>query len=1120
MEKMILSLRMPETTRARLDQFLDQASNPSNPAYHRWLTPEQFGAQFGASQADVDRVSLWLLSQGFKIDEVAPGRLSITFSGTCDQVEQAFRTVIMDYSVNGKVRHANAVEPSIPKALAGCVSGVVTLNNFPRTPYNTGFKPVPFHPVRLNPSDLKSPFYTGKSGSNYLAPGDFATIYNLKPQYTAGNDGTGVGIAIVGRTHIGISDLTLFRSRFGLPANQATIVVNGPDPGDMGSSEDGEAYLDAEWSGAVAKSASVFFVVSRSTTATDGVDLSANYIVQKNLAPIMSTSFGSCESGMGATENAFYNNLWSQAAAQGITSFVSSGDNGAAGCDSASATSGTGQAISGLASTPYNVAVGGTQLDDAGGSYWASTNNADQSSALSYIPEVAWNESSLDGGSGLWASSGGTSTLYSKPSWQVAPGVPADGKRDIPDVALTAATHDGYLVYQGGKLGAVGGTSAASPSFAGIMALIVQKTQQRWGNANTKLYPLAATQYGAAGTAVFHDTTTGNNSVQGVTGFTCGTGFDQVTGLGSVDASALVTAWGGTGTVAPSFAYQPVDQTVTAGQLATFSVSALGNPKPTLQWYRNGTLISGATGNAYSVTTASVSDSAQFTCIATNASGTSTSTAATLTVNAPMPTSGTFNLLVNPGFEQGVTGWTFYDNGMLFDDYANGSTGPFPAHGPHLFAVLGDWPSAATTDYVYQTVTIPANATAASFNFWLQMKNGTQVSSTAPNVLSLQVRDGSGNTVLATPIQWDSTKAASYASYAQTSPVDLMKYVGQTITLYLTSVQPGGSNTGTDFLVDDCNLSVTLPSLGPSVSLSPASITMVNGGTHGLTPTVSGGTSNTVTWASASGGTVPGTATPSGTPETYTAPAAGTSDTVTVTTVDTPVATATSTITLVQPNAVTVTVSPASVELMAGSTAAQTFTATVNPLTDQGVTWSCTGGATVSSGGVFNASGLAAGTYTVKGTSTASPTSPAGTATVTLVSPSSVTITVAPVSTSTVVGGTIQFTASVTGLSGANSGVNWTVNGGGTIDKATGLFTATTVTTTPITVTATSTFDSTIQGTATLSVKPLDLNGDGTVDLQDLLYFAQFYGTRNTTCDLNGDGVVDDKDLGLLLGGL
>jgi hypothetical protein len=306
----------------------------------------------------------------------------------------------------------------------------------------------------------------------------------------------------------------------------------------------------------------------------------------------------------------------------------------------------------------------------------------------------------------------------------------------------------------------------------------------------------------------------------------------------------------------------------------------------------------------------------------------------------------------------------------------------------------------------------------------------------------------------------------------------------------------------------------TAAPVGPAVALTPTTVTMVNGGTQAFTPTATNGTSNTVTWT-ASTGTIGAGPTASGVSQLYTAPASGSSATVTATTVDLPTATATATVSLVAPSAVAVTVSPATVEMAIGS-GTQSFTASVSPLTNQGVTWSVTPGGTISPSGTFSAAGLTAGTYTVKATSSASPTSPAGTATVTLVSTTSVTVTVAPATATTLIGGTKTFTATVAGVSAANQGVTWSVSGGGTINSS-GLFTATTAGS--FTVTATNTFSG-ATGTATVVVKTLDLNGDGTTDLRDLLTFAKYYGTSNATCDLNGDGIVDGADLTLLTAGL
>jgi len=544
MRRMILVLARRPGADAELEALLEAQHDPASPSYHLWLTPEEFGARFGVADAELDRVVSWLQENGFTIDEIARGRGWIDFTGTAGQVERAFDAPIHDFAIDGRIRHANVADPSVPARLGEAVAGIASLHDFPKRSYRVA----PDRPMGDAFGEPRFPDYVDGFGAHCLGPADFARIYDLEPLYAQGIDGTGEKIAIVGRVQIDIADVRAFRARFGLPARDPRILVNGPDPGFWDKGEEQEADLDVEWAGGVAPGAEVTLVVSQSTEATDGVDLSAQYAVDRNVAPVMSTSFGECESDMGAGNVAFYDHLWAQAAAQGITSFVSSGDTGFAGCNGGHDEA-TGAGVNGVASSEHAVAVGGTQFDDAGQSalYWTAKPDAVTGlSAVSYIPEKGWNESStVPGGHGLWSSGGGASAVYPKPSWQAGPGVPADGKRDLPDVALAAATHDGYFVFQSDNGGAatVGGTSAASPAMAGIMALIVQKTGRRQGNANRGFYPLAAAQAASSGAAVFHDVVTGNNDVRNLPGADCGPGYDLVTGLGSVDAFALASAW-------------------------------------------------------------------------------------------------------------------------------------------------------------------------------------------------------------------------------------------------------------------------------------------------------------------------------------------------------------------------------------------------------------------------------------------------------------------------------------------------------------------------------------------------------------------------------------------------
>lgn len=640
MTRILLLLKRGDNQEAALQTFMEQQQDKSSPNYHVWLTPAQFGAQYGPADSDVQAVTQWLTSQGFTVGKVYSGKTVIEFSGSAAQVQAAFSTPIHNYQVNGKSYVANSTDPQIPAALAPVVAGIVSLNNFPRQAH-----------VRLAGQARKivgqpglEPLFTfpvpGQSFNLYaLAPADFATIYSSQSLINSGNNGTGQTIAIVGETDINVADVQAFRQLFGLPANfsSTNVILNGEDPGVTSTDEELEADLDVQWSGAVAPGATVDYVVSESTPSSQGIDLSALYIIEYNLAGVMSESYGACESGLGTGGNAFYNSLWEQAAAQGITVILSAGDGGSAGCDdfNTATVAQAGLAVSGMASTPFNVALGGTDFDEINkwSNYWSATNNATTGlSALGYIPEIPWNQTCAQIGlSGcganvqtdllnIVAGSGGASSTYGKPTWQMGvTGMPNDGHRDLPDLSLFASPGfdgSGYIVCAGTgvttgpsacnltpgiyNFAVVGGTSAAAPAFAGVMALVNQyqtahSGSARQGNANYTLYPLAKKSGSSctsgsteASTCIFNDVTHGNsyfttefggsvgtNSVpcQGgstncsaavaatngvlveptsasTEAYTVGTGYDLVTGLGSVNINNLATMWGTVNTVA------------------------------------------------------------------------------------------------------------------------------------------------------------------------------------------------------------------------------------------------------------------------------------------------------------------------------------------------------------------------------------------------------------------------------------------------------------------------------------------------------------------------------------------------------------------------------------------
>lgn len=573
LDRMLLVLKRSPQQETELRNLLDRQQDVTSPDFRRWLTPEEFGKRFGPSDADIQSVAGWLATHGFQVTQVSKGRTVIEFRGTAGQIQEAFHTAIHQYAVKGKTHWANASDPQIPVALTPVVSGVWSLHSF-RKQTNLIRSKEKFQIIQ-RPG--LPPEATNSSGQHAVGPIDYSVIYNIKPVYNAGNSGGGVRIGVVGRTNINIFDVFDFRSVFGLFGGSVSVVNNGPDPGILGGGEEAEAVLDTTWASAVAPEAQTYLFVSASTDTTDGVDLSELYIVDNNFTDIMTESFGLCEAAMGQSEIAGLNSLAQQAAAQGITYTVAAGDTGAPGCDDLSEITATGPlSVNGLASTPFNVAVGGTIFNEnnQNSKYWSST--AGLNTALSYIPENVWNESCAScQDPNIAATGGGASIFIPKPNWQAGvKGIPADNVRDLPDVSLTAAGHDPYLLcLEGscstqGALFGIAGTSASTPAFAGIMALVEAQVRNQAGNAtlrigqpNYTLYKLAAAenfaQCNASSTTtlpntacVFNDVTIGNNAVPGQANFGTSSakyqstvGYDLATGLGSVNVANLVNKW-------------------------------------------------------------------------------------------------------------------------------------------------------------------------------------------------------------------------------------------------------------------------------------------------------------------------------------------------------------------------------------------------------------------------------------------------------------------------------------------------------------------------------------------------------------------------------------------------
>ncbi|MGB8885249.1 MAG: S53 family peptidase [Candidatus Korobacteraceae bacterium] len=594
-----LVFQLTAAQQSSLHTLLLRQMDPSSANYHHWLTPEEYANRFGLTPGDISRVAGWLQHQGFSNIIPARSRTWICFNGTAAQMQAAFHTVIHQYVADGQIHYANVTEPALPGAFRGLVAAISGLNDF---------RPRPRSIVK----SVQPHFTSDLSGNHFLAPDDFATIYDVQGLYANGINGAGQSIAIMGQSdlskdsgHHDQYDVVTFRNVSNLPTAdlQVILVPGDADPGIVKNDVD-EANLDVEWSGAVARNAKLIYVNSQNALAD-----SLQYAVDQNLAPVISVSYGDCEADFSAGDISTLTGMAEQANAQGQTIVASAGDSGPADCDYStdpnnpvkSATHG--YAVDVPASLPYVTGMGGTEFSegDATGAtqYWSGTNNSNNGSALSYIPETAWNDTAADGS--LAAGGGGVSTLFTKPSWQTGSGVPSDGQRDVPDVSLSSsADHDGYLIcsqsscvngyrQSNNDVTLIGGTSVAAPTFAGLITLLVQQTNDRQGNVNPLLYGLAASAPSA-----FHDITTGNNLVpctagstdcppSGMIGYDAGAGYDLATGLGSVDAGALAAAWNGP--TNPDFAMMaqtqslsitrgsPVTDTITVAGLAGYSAS-------------------------------------------------------------------------------------------------------------------------------------------------------------------------------------------------------------------------------------------------------------------------------------------------------------------------------------------------------------------------------------------------------------------------------------------------------------------------------------------------------------------------------------------------------------------
>jgi hypothetical protein len=584
LEGATLVLQRTPAQEEELGALLAAQHDPASRLYHRWLTPEAFAERFGVAEADLAALAAWLEGHGLRVERVARARDRLRFSGTAAQLQAAFGTELRTYQVDGELRFAPAADVTLPAALAPLVQGVTGLSSFRPRPH-------------LRPSPR---FTSAMTGAHFVAPGDVATIYGVNPVHAAGWDGAGVAIAVVGQSAVALADVRNFRSAAGLPARDPELVLV-PSSGSSVhiTGDEAESDLDLEWAGAMAPGATLRLVYV-GNAANQSVWDAIAYAVDQDLAPIISVSYGACEPALGASGHASLEAVLAQAAAQGQSVVVASGDAGSLDCHGQSGIGASAQqalAVDFPASSAYVTAVGGTEFPDAAVAktatqYWAAAPSAAVdavSSALSYIPEQVWND-----GLGS-AGGGGVSVFTPRPAWQAGvAGLPAGGYRAVPDLSLDASPVNAPLLFcssdtgspgvpagscssgfrdgtSQGLLTTAGGTSFGAPILAGMLALAEQKLGQGGlGVVAPTLYRLAAdaTTYAAA----FHDITQGGNQCPGSAGPACssagasawaaGAGYDAASGLGSIDLAALLDAWPAG---SPGFTVEAADTGVSAG---------------------------------------------------------------------------------------------------------------------------------------------------------------------------------------------------------------------------------------------------------------------------------------------------------------------------------------------------------------------------------------------------------------------------------------------------------------------------------------------------------------------------------------------------------------------------
>jgi len=579
---------------AALDALVAAQQNPASSLYHQWITPDQYAAQFGVADSDLAAAKSWLEQQGFSIDSISRSRNRILFSGTAAQVASAFGAPLHYYltpatPLQPAQKHfAPSADLTLPSALASSVLAIGNLSDFHLLP----------HILRSAPQPAQPRFTSSQTGAHYLTPGDLATIYDITPAYSSGYTGSNQSIAVIGQSAVNLSDIANFQAAVNIPG-KTPIVVLVPGSGTSEVYADGdeaESDLDLEYSSTIARGAQVYFVYTGNSN-NFGAFNSIEYAVDEKIAPIISSSYGDCEPNLGQSSYTELNTFLEQAASQGQTVVSAAGDSGSTDCYGEYKTVAQNEqlAVDFPASSQYVTGVGGTEFPSAdigsgNNTYFDAQSSTDiVSSAKSYIPEMVWNDdvaATADSCNAkvpvadcdpVASGGGGVSIFTAQPSWQTGTiagvAVPNNGKRMVPDIAMTASPFNAPLAFctsdstfwesgqkasctnglrdsSSGDLTVGGGTSFEAPTFSALVAIINQaRNSTGQGVVNSTLYSLAAT---SAYATAFHDITSGGNQClsgtsycasPGTTDYPATTGYDEASGLGSIDFFNLLNAW-------------------------------------------------------------------------------------------------------------------------------------------------------------------------------------------------------------------------------------------------------------------------------------------------------------------------------------------------------------------------------------------------------------------------------------------------------------------------------------------------------------------------------------------------------------------------------------------------